>query len=252
MLNKEQLLDISKFTRLKLHQQEKHYIQTLVLSSLYASVSSELVFKGGTALLFFYGLNRFSEDLDFTVVKDVDLKKLCENVEQSLAYVGMPKRIGQKKDTAVSFSFKVGAEGPLYDKEISRCFVDVEISKREIVEHFETKEVRSIYPDILPFTVCVMKQEEIVAEKIRAILKRNYARDVYDLHFLLRRGCIIDSSLVQKKMEFYHEVFKKAEFLKKVDEKKSVWESELKSFVIGELPTFSDVKKVIVDAVEHM
>ena len=252
MLNKEQLLDISKFTRFKLHQQEKHYIQTLVLSSLYASVSSELVFKGGTALLFFYGLNRFSEDLDFTVVKDVDLKKLCENVEQSLAYVGMPKRIGQKKDTAVSFSFKVGAEGPLYDKEISRCFVDVEISKREIVEHFETKEVRSIYPDILPFTVCVMKQEEIVAEKIRAILKRNYARDVYDLHFLLNQGSSINIALVHKKLKFYGEQFDKEKFIKKVDEKKDVWESELQSFVIGEIPKFGDVKKAVVNAVQKL
>jgi len=245
MLSKEQLFEISEFTRLKPHQQEKHYIQTVLLSSLYSILSKELVFKGGTALFFCYGLNRFSEDLDFTVVQPIDLKKLLATLDKDLEYLGMPKRIGKINENMISLSFKVGAEGPLYSREISRCFVDVEISKRENVEHFDVVEIKPFYPDILPFTICIMKKEEILAEKIRAIMTRNYARDIYDSYFLLHQGVAVDLHLINKKLSYYHKHFNKEEFLRKVHEKKENWESELKPLIIGELPPFKDVAKKI-------
>ena len=251
MLSKEQLIEISKFTRLKPHQQEKQYTQTVLLSSIYSILSNELVFKGGTAIFFCHGLNRFSEDLDFTVLKPIDLKKLLVKLEKDLGYLGMPKRIGKINENKISLSFKVGAEGPLYSTESSRCFVDIEISKRENVENFEVVEIKPIYPDMLPFTVCVMKKEEILAEKVRAISKRNYARDVFDFYFLIKKGVKLDINLVNKKLKYYDESFNKKEFLKKVNEKEEKWESELKALVIGELPEFKDVKNTIKSIFEE-
>ncbi len=57
------MIEIAKLNRLRPWQQEKHYIQSLILNSL---SELPLVFKGGTYLWFFHGLKRFSEDLDFT------------------------------------------------------------------------------------------------------------------------------------------------------------------------------------------
>jgi len=79
MIDKETLIRVSKFTGMKPFQQEKNYIQLLILKSVYSICSRELVFKGGTALTFFYNLNRFSEDLDFTLTKSFNFKNLVIN-----------------------------------------------------------------------------------------------------------------------------------------------------------------------------
>lgn len=245
MLSKEELKEISGVTRLKLHQQEKHYIQTIVLNSIYSSLSDELVFKGGTALFFCFGLNRFSEDLDFTMRKEIDVKKLKERISSDLELLGVGNRVGKVKEGEISVSFKIGAEGPLYSKEIERCFVSIELSKREGVENFEVKEIRPIYPDIPPFTVCIMKKEEILAEKIRAMLTRNYARDIYDFYFLAKQNTKTDFELVNKKLSYYNKKFSKNEFLKRVYEQEKLWETELRPLVIGNIPKFSEVKKLV-------
>ena len=188
MLSKEELKEISRITRLKLYQQEKHYIQTTILNSLYSLITNELIFKGGTALFLCYGLNRFSEDLDFTMIKEIDLKKTIDKISNDLEILGIRNKIGKIKESQISISFKIGVEGPLYNKEIERCYVSIDISKRELIEEYDIKEVKTLYNGILPFTLCIMKKEEILAEKIRALMSRNYARDLYDIYFLLKQG----------------------------------------------------------------
>lgn len=65
-------------------------------------------------------------------------------------------------------------EGPLFTREIERCFVGFEISKGErVLREPKWVEFDPPYPDVLPFTVWVMDLEEICAEKIRSILTRN-------------------------------------------------------------------------------
>lgn len=245
MLTKEELKDIARLSRLKVHQQEKHYIQTLVLSSLYSALSDELVFKGGTALFFCYGLNRFSEDLDFTMVKETPIERARDRIAHDLSLLGVRNRISEIETAPVSVSFKIGTEGPLFTKEIERCFVNIEISKREAVEGFEVKEIKPVYPDTLPFTVCIMKQEEILAEKIRAVLMRNYARDIYDLHFLINQNIPLRFDVVARKLLYYKKQFSKEEFLKRVYDREAIWEAELKPLVIGKLPPFEEVKQRI-------
>ena len=63
MIDKNELIEIAKLMGLKPWQQEKPYIQYLTLNSI---AEEPLVFKGGTYLWFADGLDRFSEDLDFT------------------------------------------------------------------------------------------------------------------------------------------------------------------------------------------
>ena len=58
--------------------------------------------------------------------------------------------------------------------------------KNKLLRGFDVKNYVSDYVDINPFSLRVLKVEEIIAEKIHAILNREKARDLYDLFFLLR------------------------------------------------------------------
>lgn len=67
MISRSQLRLISRKTGLTLYQQEKDYLLRLLLYNYYKKFK-DVVFKGGTCLKYLYGLNRFSEDLDFNLL----------------------------------------------------------------------------------------------------------------------------------------------------------------------------------------
>ncbi|MGQ9787930.1 MAG: nucleotidyl transferase AbiEii/AbiGii toxin family protein [Candidatus Hadarchaeaceae archaeon] len=251
MLTKEELIEISKATGLKPHQQEKHYVQTLALRFIYSEIGTELIFKGGTALWFFHGLNRFSNDLDFTLVEEVNLDVLVKRLRVNFELLNFSLTVKKVKDDETSFSFRIGVEGPLFTKEIERCFVSFEISKRErVIESPQTIEVDPPYPDVLPFTVPVMGLEEISAENVRAILTRNYARDLYDLWFLVRKKRVeVRRDLVGEKLRYYGKKFAMGEFREKLEERKGYWESELKPLILGTLPDFKTVEREVLVAI---
>ena len=245
MITKEELKEIARFSHFKLYQQEKHYIQTIILNSIYSTINDELIFKGGTCLLFFYGLNRFSEDLDFTLKNEIDIKKIMTNLKKDLEALGLNHRISEIKENDISLSFKIGVEGPLFNKEIERCFVSIEISKREIVYNQIVKELKSPYGNILGFNINVMNEKEILAEKVRALMTRNTARDLYDLYFLLKNKVTVELDLINKKLSYYNKKFNKKEFIDSIKAKKDIWFSELSPLIIGNLPEFKETAKFV-------
>ena len=109
-----------------------------------------------------------------------------------------------------------------------------------------TGEIKTSYPDVLPFTLVFMSPEEILAEKIRALLTRNYARDLYDLHFLLMNNTPVSAELIEQKISYYQKKFIKKEFVQKIQEKKDIWKAELEPLIMGTLPTFNEVKKTVL------
>jgi len=244
MIDKETLMRIAKLTGLKPFQQEKHYIQTMLLRSIYSRVSREMVFKGGTALAFFHGLNRFSEDLDFTLKEYFDLRSLVAEIRRDFEILGMGAVLKIIEDNPHSFSFRIGVEGPLFTQEIERCFVRGEVSRREkVLRQVEIEELRTIYPDVLPFFVTLMSLEEILAEKVRALTWRGKARDLYDLWFLLKKGIKIDLDLVKEKLSYYKKEFDLKEFMEDIRRIGAVWKQELKPVIVGSLPDFETVEK---------
>jgi len=250
MITKQELLDLTRISHFKPHQQEKHYIQTIILNSIYSTLTDELVFKGGTCLLLFYGLNRFSEDLDFTMTKEFDSKKLIHNIGKDLENMGINYKISDLDESSISLSFKVGVEGPLFNKEIERCFVKIEISKREKVENLKTLELKNNYREIIGFSMNVMSEKEILSEKVRALLTRNQARDLFDIYFLLNKNIEFDTDLINKKLSYYNKTFDRKEFIKAVKSKDSIWVSELNPFVLGKIPKFKDVEKYVLGKVK--
>lgn len=103
--------------------------------------------------------------------------------------------------------------------------------------------------EVLPFFVIVMNKDEILAEKVRTVITRNRARDIYDLWFLLQGGAGIDLKLINAKLSYYKKEFDKEVFMEQLRTKEGYWEPELKSLVIGRLPGFDvvykDVKKML-------
>lgn len=244
MIKKDALLNIARITGMKPHQQEKHYILTLVLRSIYSRYDP--VFKGGTALMFFYGLNRFSEDLDFTAHQHFDPARLLDGVKVDMDYMGISANYKTLTDNEISFSFRIGASGPLFTREIERCYVRVEISKRE--EIFSIPDARFFeydYLDILPFSVSIMTLNEMAAEKVRAIMTRNRARDLYDLLFLLKRGIKTGLDLLNRKLSYYDLSFDHDDFVRNIELKRDLWSSELKPIVFGDVPDFDTAKKLV-------
>ncbi|PIN98604.1 MAG: hypothetical protein COT90_03510 [Candidatus Diapherotrites archaeon CG10_big_fil_rev_8_21_14_0_10_31_34] len=243
MIEKKELIEIAKLKGLKPWQQEKHYVQALILEVL---AEQPLVFKGGTYLWFFHSLPRFSEDLDFTA-KETLPKNLPETVSKSLELFGIQNTAKIISNNETTLSFRISAKGPLNTKQIDECRVYVEISKREKIEE-KTLSIKLDFPEYaLPTKrISGMNLKEIAAEKTRAIMTREKARDLYDLHYLIKKKkAAFSQELADKKLAYYNEKFTKKEFLGKAKEKKDYFEKELKNLVFDELPEFNQAIKTI-------
>lgn len=243
MIDKETLQKIAKLNNLRPWQQEKHYAQSLILVAL---SEHPLLFKGGTYLWFFHGLPRFSEDLDFTCAEDVP-QDLPERVSESLRLFGVENTIKREKGVLQAFSFRISAKGPLNTGTVDLCHVYVEISRRE----------KPMLPPVpFPFAqpqyalpsklVSGMALDEVAAEKVRAILTRDKARDLYDLSFLIQnKGVKFDEEMINAKLAYYGLKFSQKEFGKKLGEKEEYWKGELKPLLFGELPDFEEAENMV-------
>lgn len=248
MIEKERLYEIAKKLGLKIHQQELHYMQTVTLFGIYSYITNELVFKGGTALFFFQGLNRFSEDLDFTMTDEFEEEKLLDSIKDAFGLLAIEMELKEVKSIAGK-NYKIRAKGPAYINEVSTSIVNVEISERkDIVLNPEVKQHVPVYEDIKPFFVPVMSTAEVLAEKVRAIMNRNKARDVYDLAFLLRKGVKFDIELINKKTEYYKEKFAPEVFEAKLRKKESNWKTDLHGLV-KHIPDFEETVSYILSQI---
>ena len=93
----------------------KEIIQEIVLSGLSrGGFFDEAAFYGGTALRIFYGLNRFSEDLDFALLKsnpNFDFSKYFSFIEKEVQAYGLNLTVSEKiktKDFNVTSAFLKG------------------------------------------------------------------------------------------------------------------------------------------------
>jgi len=250
MITNEEIIRLAKVNRLKPYQQEKHYLQTATLAGIYTALTDELVFKGGTALFFFYGLDRFSEDLDFTRIKHYDQDKLKTTISDMFTVLHIIHEMKAEKSPAGK-NFKVKARGPLYKGPLSESVISIEISGRnDIVLPPDIKEVVPIYDDLRPFTFPVMKKEEILAEKARALIIRGKARDLYDIAFLFKKEISLENNLINKKLSYYKKTFDEEEFKRQATSIKNIWQSELQGLV-PKIPPFDDTLKFVLKQLKH-
>lgn len=243
MIDRETLNDIAKLYKLRPWQQEKHYVQTMVLVAL---SEFPIIFKGGTYLWFFHGLNRFSEDLDFTASGELP-ENIADRVSDALRMFGVENTIKIIERKKRGISFRISAKGPLNTSPRDVCHVYVEISRREkIVQEPLSFELNF---DAYKLPVKIIQGAtlgEVAAEKIRAMITRRKARDMYDLFYLIKNKNVdFDLELTNEKLKYYELNFSDELFTKKLDDKKDIWKAELKQLVFGKLPEYTEVQMEI-------
>ncbi|MDD3175113.1 MAG: nucleotidyl transferase AbiEii/AbiGii toxin family protein [Candidatus Nanoarchaeia archaeon] len=247
MISIEDLKKYKEFTNFNLGQSEKYLYQNILLFIIYKEFGNELIFKGGTALTKCYGLNRFSEDLDFTQIKEI--KNITNLISNQLKKLNILFEIKEIKNNEQAQKLKILIQGPTYTgSRQSLCSISIDISKREKIL-FEPNiiNIKTLFLPIPGFDVVVMNLKEIFAEKIRAIMTRNQARDVYDLYNILEHQT--NMAFINEKLTLYQKSFSLNEFETCLEEKKAIWDVELKNLMIN-YPLFDEVKSKILTSIK--
>jgi len=229
MISSEQLKTFAKEYKINENIVAREFVQVTFLKELYEQrFSKEIFFKGGTAIRLMYGGKRFSEDLDFTVTSKESefLKKINEFFKQlSNKYPFTFK----ERETLAGKTFLLTAEIPNLT---SNIFVKLDFSMRENVINPVQEILKTEYPIIVRAFINCLSKNEIFAEKIRAVMKREKQRDLYDLWVLYELGATPDLKLITEKLSYYGEKLDKKALLdnlKKFKEEEFVM--DLKPFV---------------------
>ncbi len=178
---------IAPFERIDFSPEHQRHIDMMrdVAVELTQTAGEDLVLKGGTALLLAYGLPRFSTDLDFDCRRtNIDLKPGIERAaKRSHEAIRM---LSTKKDTATTRRHMLH-----YGDEGSQPF-KIEVSYRDS-DRIGEDDVA------LVDGIRVYKIEKLANLKIKALLNRTKARDIFDVSFLLNRysSAVTDSDLQQ-------------------------------------------------------
>jgi predicted nucleotidyltransferase component of viral defense system len=128
MISKEELIEYTQTRGIQnLRFGELDYFQNIFLFIISKKFSNEIIFKGGTALYKCFGLDRFSEDLDFNVIKETNLEKIEQGLKPfKLNYEKEEKSFERSKK--IIFRIK----GPLYNgSRNSLCKLELDFSLRE-------------------------------------------------------------------------------------------------------------------------
>ena len=199
----------------------KEIMQEIVLCGLSrAGFFQKAAFYGGTALRIFYGLDRFSEDLDFSLVTaapDFDLTVYFPVLEKEVRAFGLHVTIQEKektKESNIRSAFLKGntkehlllfyadedLAGSVARSEVVKIKFEVDINPPEYAG-FEHK--YRLLPT--PYEVNLYDMPSLFAGKIHAVLCRAWksrikGRDLYDYVFYLSRGSAVNQKHLQARL----------------------------------------------------
>jgi predicted nucleotidyltransferase component of viral defense system len=159
-----------------------------ILKDIYTDIelASFLGFKGGTALMLFYDLPRFSVDLDFNLL-DVEKDEIVYRKIRKILL-----KYGKIFDEAKKFYGLL----IVLDYGINERKLKVEISNRLFDNRYEVK-------NLLGINMKVLAQEDMFAHKLCALLDRNTItnRDIFDCWFFMQKKTPVNKSIVESRME---------------------------------------------------
>ena len=159
-----------------------------ILKDIYSDIKlgNYLGFKGGSALMFFYNLPRFSVDLDFNLLELAEEDNVYQKIRQILL------KYGSIFDEAKKFY------GPILvlDYGIDERKLKIEISNRIYANNYEIK-------NLLGIDIKVMVQEDMFAHKLCALLDREAIayRDIFDCWYFMQRQTPVNKNIVEFRME---------------------------------------------------
>lgn len=192
----------------------REIMQEIVLAGLSRTDFYEkAAFYGGTALRIFYKLDRFSEDLDFSLLKkdaDFSLEPYFDSIISEFEALGITVSIKEKDkkartsvDSAFLKSETIWKELILEDivkqagiKSNRSIKIKIEVDRKPPLG-FETEEKLVLRP--FSFYVKCFTQPSLFAGKMHALLFRKWqnrvkGRDWYDLEWYIKKGIPLDVS----------------------------------------------------------
>lgn len=146
-----------------------------ILSSI--RVLDNLYFGGGTMLRLCHNLNRYSTDLDFWIDITLDSKSLFSKLKDE--FKNRYKIIdAENKKYTLLFEIKSTIYKRNLKIEIRKEQIDFDWERKIAFSRFTTKQV----------TVKGLTLQQMMKNKIEAMLSRKIIRDCFDIEFLLMRG----------------------------------------------------------------
>ena len=205
---KEWMDSYSPKTVLETEQALREIMQEIALAGLYrANFFKQAAFYGGTALRIFHGLNRFSEDLDFSLLEKnsaFELAPYLEGVKNEFSALGMHVTFIQKSKAATSAidSAFLKSETLWGELLVETNLPQLSLSQKPSIKIklevdtqppllFETENKLLIKP--FSFYVNCFTLSYLFAGKMHALLFRKWkervkGRDWYDLDWYIKKG----------------------------------------------------------------
>ena len=244
-MDKDSLRKLSAKYKVPVGTIEKDYAVTnlLLIISGFSKIN-QMVFKGGTAIKKIYFQDaRFSEDIDFTCKEDISielrhlLESEIEKIDQNFKEVKALETLRNSRKFSVKYDDFNGHPNS----------VKIDLSLREKVIKETTKlSVLHIYENLSNKSkILSMSLEEIMTEKIRAVIYSPQPRHLYDIWYLLNKGVRINFALVDKKIAFYNKKFSSDTFLKSVAAIEDGWERDLDVLLPESPPVFNDISNFV-------
>lgn len=240
----------------------KEIIQEIVICGLSrGGFFKEAAFYGGTALRIFYGLNRFSEDLDFALLepnKEFDLSKYFSFIEKEVQAYGLNLTITAKeknKDSNILSAFLKGDT----KEHILMFFPKENIENTSSLKSIKIKFEVDVNPPAganyefkykllpSPHQVRLYDEASLFAGKIHAILCRNWGyrtkgRDLYDYIFYLSKDIKVNLNLLKEKLIDSNAISRDDEF--NIDILKEMLNKKFKEI------NFTDAKEDVITFIE--
>ena len=225
---------------------ERDYAQSWLLVHL-----PKMAFKGGTGIRKAYIDNyRFSDDLDFTLIENINFKDLKDKIQNAIQKTRNTSGISFLDDLK-SEKVKNGYAFIVYFR-ILRTSGDplkikMDITKKENEIIFNPVQKRNIlhtYSDRINAQINVYTLEEMFAEKVRSLFERTRPRDLYDV-WHLNKKITFDKQLFQKKCKYKNVEPNIDELVTRKTNYEKTWNGSLQH-QLSELPYAADVFDEVV------
>lgn len=259
MINPGEIQNIAREAKVRDQQIEKDYILSWILQGIaqHEILVKTIVFKGGTVLKKAYFEDyRFSEDLDFTLLKDETsneqifewFREVFEHIQEE---ANIPLEIiddNEHEDGGINFY--ISYVGPLGGQGNNKK-VKIDISRSEkLVFEMVHQDIIISYSDQEPHQLLCYPLEEVLVEKLRSVMQRMQPRDFYDIWYLLEiHGIEVDFYRNEFKTKCKNKEINPAEFQEKLNQRlpqyKGRWQKSMAD-QIHDLPDFEQVEREVM------
>lgn len=257
MIEPKEISKAAALHKVSSRQIEKDYVLSWVLFAISKNLNlkNALVFKGGTVLKkAYFNDYRFSEDLDFTLIReDMTNKIILDEFEGLLNFIKEEANIDMQMDKAKctiqesgSLQFYIDYAASLKGNIGSRD-LKIDITRGEVLETSAVnKSLIRTYSDLNEdFHLLCYSLEEVLIEKMTALMGRTEPRDLYDFWYLTEVERLDISGIY---LSFKNKAGRKKHdpnnFLEKLLSKEAVFKRDWKNKLTSQIHDLPEFEKV--------